>query len=694
MTQSKRVCVEGQTSANCFTISQAYLGSPLRFEPALGSKELDCLVNDFVPGNGTLQQKRAQVSLDFFNAIELSNLPHPVSRRYHVPNYMTSPSTASVEYSSPEGSASPAASKSLKRVRTDSTKDSSSKRLPGFSIMTRDGVDITEYASRGPKSKEQRDHAALMRKLKACGPCKRSKQRCDPSHHRVATSPATTPSSATPSLTSGYSWSQASISPQSAIEDSFNRSPNQKARTIAHAGSEFSSSFVESPRPVFSSADMAFNDSLDMSFDSLPLQDVDPTIFEMADMDFKFSDATTVQPLNPTDWAMWDVHSGNAQTFSLFSTGRLEQSSPFCLESWDSQHRSQSSVESMSSEVHADTPGHISNVPTLPTTQSSHSETTKDGQNSRPGLSSQTSSEPTSSLNEAFSEGSQLQVHDVLQRNSAMFESDSWIVHQQELVTELGETPRITSNDRWSAQRLPTREESRSDICATLEAQPSSDSEANDSMNLHTQEDRQQPREATGLLVRIGRHFNSRHYQTMHSQDIIQVSDQENSHDEYIESRTETSSQNCNLSSDNHSYCTVSLQETQSSDCSRKTTRQVSELVEQRAVSPSILLGGEMSITSEADFQTTHKERQISLPHKQSVCSETETISSLERPNIPAPHLLENAITASSSILEQALRLTRLVSTLPKFEYYKVTDTPCRPCYSPCHLLTAVGKLY
>jgi hypothetical protein len=77
-------------------------------------------------------------------------------------------------------SAFSASTRSLKRSRKETSPASSTpatKRLPGFSIYTKDGVDITDYASRGPKSKEQREAAALMRKLKACMSCKQRKQR-------------------------------------------------------------------------------------------------------------------------------------------------------------------------------------------------------------------------------------------------------------------------------------------------------------------------------------------------------------------------------------------------------------------------------------------------------------------------------------------------------------------------------------
>ena len=55
---------------------------------------------------------------------------------------------------------------------------------PGMRIMTKDGQDVTNSASRGSKTKEQRDHAHLMRIIRACDSCKRKKTKCDPSHRK------------------------------------------------------------------------------------------------------------------------------------------------------------------------------------------------------------------------------------------------------------------------------------------------------------------------------------------------------------------------------------------------------------------------------------------------------------------------------------------------------------------------------
>jgi hypothetical protein len=196
MTHRKLNREELASPSTSFTITQSALGSPLQFEPALGSRELDNLINNYISGPATPQQKRAQVVLEFLNSIDALSYNHPVSIRYQVPQILTPQamprpsSTPSIPASSTRASFDDStteqetlntskSSGSLKRSRQEATPPNASnaKRLPGFSIMTKDGVDITDLASRGPKTKEQRDHAALMRKLKACAACKKSKQR-------------------------------------------------------------------------------------------------------------------------------------------------------------------------------------------------------------------------------------------------------------------------------------------------------------------------------------------------------------------------------------------------------------------------------------------------------------------------------------------------------------------------------------
>ncbi|OBT82591.1 hypothetical protein VE02_08993 [Pseudogymnoascus sp. 03VT05] len=242
--------MEHQAPLQIFTITQLELGSPLIWEPAVGTAEHDRLVDAYIPGPANLQQKRATIALDFFDTAAASTMPAPFCRTYLVatstpefaakpyspvfaPTTSFSPSTytASTPSSSFSASSSSLSSKSSKRSLSSAASASPAKRLPGFSIMTADGVDITNNQSRGPKTKAQREQAAKMRKLGACPACKRSKQKCEPSHHRPApmsasssqnassvSSPWQSSGSASASTSPG---SRASISPQTSFGQSF-----------------------------------------------------------------------------------------------------------------------------------------------------------------------------------------------------------------------------------------------------------------------------------------------------------------------------------------------------------------------------------------------------------------------------------------------------------------------------------------
>ncbi|OBT73396.1 hypothetical protein VF21_08083 [Pseudogymnoascus sp. 05NY08] len=242
--------MEHQAPLQIFTITQLELGSPLIWEPAVGTVEHDRLVDAYIPGPANLQQKRATIALDFFDTAAASTMPAPFCRTYLVatstpefaakpyspvfaPTTSFSPSTytASTPSSSFSASSSSLSSKSSKRSLSSAASASPAKRLPGFSIMTADGVDITNNQSRGPKTKAQREQAAKMRKLGACPACKRSKQKCEPSHHRPApmsasssqnassvSSPWQSSGSASASTSPG---SRASISPQTSFGQSF-----------------------------------------------------------------------------------------------------------------------------------------------------------------------------------------------------------------------------------------------------------------------------------------------------------------------------------------------------------------------------------------------------------------------------------------------------------------------------------------
>lgn len=220
------------------TLTQLALGAELLWEPKVGTPEHDRCVDAYIPGAGTLQQKRATICIDFFNTVEATTMPYPFTRTYHIsvparrsPVSFAPHDSFSTTASSPASTTKPTGSK-----RAHDGASAPSKRLPGFSIMTRDGVDITENQSRGPKTKEQREHAAKMRKLGACPSCKKRKQKCEPSHHRPSGAPlsvAATPMgssmsarSSIPSLSAAPSpGSRASISPQTSLESAFTPSP-------------------------------------------------------------------------------------------------------------------------------------------------------------------------------------------------------------------------------------------------------------------------------------------------------------------------------------------------------------------------------------------------------------------------------------------------------------------------------------
>ncbi|KAJ4259567.1 hypothetical protein NW762_007496 [Fusarium torreyae] len=191
-----------------FSVFQPTLGAQLQFFPAIGTRELDELVNAFIPGPASLQEKRASITLDFFEYAHLTGQTFKFYPVYTLSTPVESPATASPLQDSGYGSsfnASPVMSNwdwsqvnAAPSSRRSSPKSTSSHQpadfsnLPGMKIMTKDGRDVTNSASRGSKTKEQRDHAHLMRIIKACDSCKKKKIRCDPSHKKrgVSSTPA------------------------------------------------------------------------------------------------------------------------------------------------------------------------------------------------------------------------------------------------------------------------------------------------------------------------------------------------------------------------------------------------------------------------------------------------------------------------------------------------------------------------
>ncbi|KAK4125163.1 hypothetical protein N657DRAFT_643998 [Parathielavia appendiculata] len=199
-----------------FSVCQPALGAPLQWLPAIGTPELDDMINASLPGPASIQDKRAHISMDFF---EYARQTGETFKFYPVPSASFTPVTASPAtsalYDSGYASSSfnhspvlsdrgswtqspvsfvPAVTDAGTKARTFASKKSSNSSTrqqavdfanhPGMRILTKDGKDVTNSASRGCKTKEQRDHAHLMRIIKACDSCRRKKVRCDPSHRK------------------------------------------------------------------------------------------------------------------------------------------------------------------------------------------------------------------------------------------------------------------------------------------------------------------------------------------------------------------------------------------------------------------------------------------------------------------------------------------------------------------------------
>lgn len=202
-----------------FSVYQPALGAQLQFFPALGSQQLDDLINAYVPGPAAMSEKRASVSVDFLEYAQLTGQTFKFYPVYAAASVAASPIAASPSLDSANSSfnvspvtsswdwsaAASVSSRSSTQRRRHSKATSPSRHqtaidfssLPGMKILTKDGVDVTNSASRGSKTKEQRDHAHLMRIIKACDSCKRKKIRCDPSHKKRAAAQASAQPAAT-----------------------------------------------------------------------------------------------------------------------------------------------------------------------------------------------------------------------------------------------------------------------------------------------------------------------------------------------------------------------------------------------------------------------------------------------------------------------------------------------------------------
>ncbi|KAK3943933.1 hypothetical protein QBC46DRAFT_361449 [Diplogelasinospora grovesii] len=217
-----------------FTVFQPTLGAALQWLPALGTRELDNMINAFLPGPASIQDKRAHISMDFFEYARQTGETfrfYPISAAPFTSITVESSASSAALHDSGYGSSfnvspvvpdltswtqspaalAPSASFDENKAKTRSASSpSSSKKAnasssrqqttdfanhPGMRIMTKDGRDITNSASRGCKTREQRDHAHLMRIIKACDSCRRKKIRCDPSHKKRSASQASSTAS-------------------------------------------------------------------------------------------------------------------------------------------------------------------------------------------------------------------------------------------------------------------------------------------------------------------------------------------------------------------------------------------------------------------------------------------------------------------------------------------------------------------
>ncbi|KAK9442299.1 transcription factor Cys6 [Metarhizium brunneum] len=202
-----------------FSVYQHTLGAPLQFLPALGSQQLDDFINAFIPGPAPASEKRATISLDFLEYAQMTGQNfkfYPVNSAPSVAtspsidspsldsvnsSFNVSPTTPSWDWSATSAPSVASSSRGSTQSRRKSKAKSSPSRhqttdfshLPGMKILTKDGQDVTNTASRGSKTKEQRDHAHLMRIIKACDSCRRKKIRCDPSHKKRGAAQAAPP---------------------------------------------------------------------------------------------------------------------------------------------------------------------------------------------------------------------------------------------------------------------------------------------------------------------------------------------------------------------------------------------------------------------------------------------------------------------------------------------------------------------
>lgn len=329
-----------------FTITQPFLGAPLQFQPALGSQELEQLIDAFVTGSASKKDKLSEVTIDFYNHATVDLNTGALVRRYDVaipfpfeqsptltqssgfspPIYTPSPASTtfadsaygSLSMTPPSRNRGATSARVSKKPKKE-TKKAAEVRLPGFSIMTKDGIDVTSTAGRGTKTKEQREHAHLMRIMKACNDCKRKKIRCDPSHRRSS-------DTMTRTSTSTSSSSRQNPSPTVSVPSLSHESTYNSQDSLPSVGTNAIDDFVLFPEDSasWSPADMSipgFDQGTELSQFN----------FDMNDLDL-LNDFSTVNTDQYLDFSTYDQPSGVQTNYNPIVTDQ------YGLDQWASSY--------------------------------------------------------------------------------------------------------------------------------------------------------------------------------------------------------------------------------------------------------------------------------------------------------------------------------------------------------------------
>ncbi|KAI1326996.1 hypothetical protein F5Y16DRAFT_206484 [Xylariaceae sp. FL0255] len=313
-----------------FSVHQPTLGAALQFFPAMGSQQLDELINAYVPGSASILDKRATVSMEFFDHslatgetfkfFMVYNTASPAMDSGYASSFTTSPTMSDSQWQ-------PSTNASSKKVTSQKMSDFS--ELPGMKILTKDGLDVTNSVSRGCKTKEQRDHAHLMRIIKACDSCRRKKTKCDPSHKRTASTASSskvtkkTSKSARPAAAPRIPVQQAPVTPaldQTTAESfSFDSLVSESFDTMDNAPMEWEQFVHFDEEPVI---------PYDYNF-------FDPASYLTPATSSSFTSPSTSPhvPITPVDQQSPEVHPGTSNQLAEVPAPNLPYLNPGGLES-------------------------------------------------------------------------------------------------------------------------------------------------------------------------------------------------------------------------------------------------------------------------------------------------------------------------------------------------------------------------